>query len=140
MRMGITLYLQGDKLVGEGIPIDIDEDRCDITLEREPSVKMKDPASGPVVASPRPNNTDASIVNDPEQLFLSEQEYQSRMDSQTDEIYQLKQAGKYEKIYKPELDQNISNVPHRAFIMRFTLSDGRTIDVGGYEPVEQSDP
>ena len=35
MRMGITLYLEGGKLVGEGIPIDIDDDRCNITLERE---------------------------------------------------------------------------------------------------------
>ncbi|MHC4658315.1 MAG: LamG-like jellyroll fold domain-containing protein, partial [Planctomycetota bacterium] len=37
MRMGITLELRDGKLQGEGIPIGIDEDRCDITLRRESS-------------------------------------------------------------------------------------------------------
>jgi hypothetical protein len=35
MRMGITLELRDGKLQGEGIPLDIDDDRCDITLERK---------------------------------------------------------------------------------------------------------
>ena len=34
MRMQITLKLIDHELHGEGIPIDIDEDRCDITLSR----------------------------------------------------------------------------------------------------------
>lgn len=77
---------------------------------------------------------------DPEQLFLSEQELQSRMESQADEIYELKQAGQYEKIRKPELDQIINGVQYRGYIMRFTLSDGRTVDVGAAEPEETPEP
>jgi len=61
--MGITLYLQGDKLVGEGIPIDIDEDRCDIILEREPSARMIGRASNSVVVSPKPNNVGTRTVD-----------------------------------------------------------------------------
>ncbi len=34
MRMKVTLTLTGQELRGEGIPIDIDEDSCDIVLER----------------------------------------------------------------------------------------------------------
>jgi beta-lactamase regulating signal transducer with metallopeptidase domain len=36
MRMGVTLELKDGILQGEGAPIDLDDDRCDITLQREP--------------------------------------------------------------------------------------------------------
>ena len=37
LRMGVTLELRDGKLKGEGSPINFDEDRCDIVLQRESS-------------------------------------------------------------------------------------------------------
>jgi len=50
MRMGITLELRDGVLQGEGAPIDQDEDRCDITLQR-------DSTHSPALARPRPRRS-----------------------------------------------------------------------------------
>jgi len=47
MRMGITLELKDGTLQGEGVPIDVDDDHCDITLRRDSSHR-------PVLGRPRP--------------------------------------------------------------------------------------
>jgi len=68
MRMGIRLQLQGDKLEGEGLPIEDDDDRCDIVLQREsrvrPRVDRPEPRrSGPILHYPF-NNTGGPHVTD----------------------------------------------------------------------------
>jgi beta-lactamase regulating signal transducer with metallopeptidase domain len=52
MRMGITLELKDGTLQGEGAPIDLDEDRCDITLQRDSSRRGVPDVSGPKRGGP----------------------------------------------------------------------------------------
>ncbi len=52
MRMGITLELTDGTLQGEGIPIDLDDDHCDITLRRQSSRRPVSRATRPGMSGP----------------------------------------------------------------------------------------
>jgi len=76
---------------------------------------------------------------DPEVLGLSEAEQKEFLKKQFDEIEELRKAGKFEKIYKPEHDFEINGVKHRFYFARYTLSDGTVKTVGSSEPVKDED-
>ena len=76
---------------------------------------------------------------DPEMLGLSEAEREEFLKKQIDEIEELRKAGKFEKIYKPELDREIDGVKHRYYLARYTLSDGTVRIVGSSEPVKDEE-
>ena len=76
---------------------------------------------------------------DPEMLGLSEAERKELLKKQFDEIEELRKAGKFEKIYKPEHDFEIDGVKHRFYLALYTLSDGTVKTVGSSEPVKDED-
>jgi len=76
---------------------------------------------------------------DPELLGLSEAERKELLKKQFDEIDELRKAGKFEKIYKPEHDREINGVKHRFYLARYTLSDGTVRTVGSSEPVKDEE-
>ena len=76
---------------------------------------------------------------DPEMLGLSEAEQEEFLKKQFDEIEELRKAGKFEKIYKPEHDFEINGVKHRFYFARYTLSDGTVRTVGSSEPVKDEE-
>ncbi len=76
---------------------------------------------------------------DPELLGLSEAERKEFLKKQFDEIEELRKAGKFEKIYKPEHDHVIDGVKHRYFEARYTLSDGTVKTLGSSEPVKEEE-
>jgi len=76
---------------------------------------------------------------DPEMLGLSEAERKELLKKQFDEINELRKAGRYEKIYKPEHDYVIDGVKHRYFEARYTLSNGKVVTLGASEPVKDED-
>jgi len=76
---------------------------------------------------------------DPEMLGLSEAERKELLKKQFDEINELRKAGRYEKIYKPEHDCVIDGVKHRYFEARYTLSNGKVVTLGASEPVKDED-
>jgi len=76
---------------------------------------------------------------DPGLLGLSEAERKEFLKKQFDEIEELRKAGKFEKIYKPEHDFEINGVKHRFYLARYTLSDGTVRTVGSSEPVKDED-
>lgn len=81
-------------------------------------------------------------TRDPEMLGLlglSEAEQKEFLKKQFDEIEELRKAGKFEKIYKPEHDFEINGVKHRFYFARYTLSDGTVKTVGSSEPVKDED-
>jgi hypothetical protein len=74
---------------------------------------------------------------DPENLEWSEadkEKLRKELKEQFDEINELKKAGKYEKIYKPEHDFVIDGRKYRYFEAIYALSDGRIVTVGSSEP------
>lgn len=76
---------------------------------------------------------------DPEMLGLSEAERKELLKKRFDEIHELKKAGKFEKIYKPERDFVIDGVKYRYFEACYKLSDGTVERVGGAERVKDGD-
>ena len=76
---------------------------------------------------------------DPEMLSLSEAERKEFLKKQFDEIEELRKAGKFEKIYKPEHDFVVDGVKHRYFEARYVLSDGTVKTVGSSEPVKDEE-
>jgi hypothetical protein len=78
--------------------------------------------------------------DNPEQatLTFSEDEVQL-LKEQFDEIHELRKAGDFEKIYKPEHDFEIDGVKYRYFEAHYTLSNGKVVRVGGSEPAEDKD-
>lgn len=76
---------------------------------------------------------------DPEMLGLSEVEREEFLKKQFDEIRELKKAGKYEKIYKPEHDFVIDGIKYRYFEARYILSDGTVKTLGDSEPVVEEE-
>ncbi len=76
---------------------------------------------------------------DPEMLGLSEAERKELLKKQFDEIEELRKAGKFEKIYKPEHDFEIDGVKHRFYLALYTLSDGTVKTVGSSEPVKDEE-
>jgi len=76
---------------------------------------------------------------DPEMLGLSEAERKELLKKQFDEIEELRKAGKFEKIYKPEHDFEIDGVKHRFYLALYTLSDGTVKTVVSSEPVKDED-
>ena len=53
---------------------------------------------------------------------------------QFDEIEELRKAGRFEKIYKPEHDFVVNGVKCKYFEARYTLSNGKVVTVGSSEP------
>jgi len=78
-------------------------------------------------------------TRNPEMLGLSEAERKEFLKKQFDEIEELRKAGKFEKIYKPEHDFEINGVKHRFYFARYTLSDGTVRTVGSSEPVKDEE-
>ncbi len=78
-------------------------------------------------------------TRNPEMLGLSEAERKELLKKQFDEIEELRKAGKFEKIYKPEHDHVIDGVKHRYFEARYTLSDGTVKTLGSSEPVKEEE-
>jgi hypothetical protein len=78
-------------------------------------------------------------TRDPEMLGLSDAERIELLKKQFDEIEELRKAGKFEKIYKPEHDFEIDGVKYRYYEARYTLSDGTVKTVGSSEPVKDED-
>jgi len=78
-------------------------------------------------------------TRNPEMLGLSEAERKEFLKKQFDEIEELRKAGKFEKIYKPEHDFEIDGVKHRFYFARYTLSDGTVKTVGSSEPVKDEE-
>jgi len=78
-------------------------------------------------------------TRNPEMLGLSEAERKEFLKKQFDEIEELRKAGKFEKIYKPEHDFDIDGVKHRFYFARYTLSDGAVKTVGSSEPVKDEE-
>ncbi len=78
--------------------------------------------------------------DNPEQatLTFTEDEIQL-LKEQFDEIHELKKAGDFEKIYKPEHDFEIDGVKYRYFEAHYTLSNGKVVRVGDSEPAEDED-
>ena len=76
---------------------------------------------------------------DPKMLGLSEAEQKEFLKKQFDEIEELRKAGKFEKIYKPEHDFEINGVKYRFYLARYTLSDGTVRTVGSSEPVKDEE-
>ncbi len=76
---------------------------------------------------------------EPELLGLSEAEKKEVLQKQFDEISELRKAGKYEKIYKPEHDYVIDGIKYRYFEARYVLSDGTVKTLGDSEPVTDED-
>jgi len=73
---------------------------------------------------------------DPEQLGLSIAQTKEQLKKQFDEIHELKKAGQYEKVYKPEHDFVIDGIKYRFFEVYYTLSNGRVVKLGDSEPTE----
>ena len=78
-------------------------------------------------------------TRDPEMLGLSDAERIELKKKQFDEIEELRKAGKFEKIYKPEHDFEINGVKYRFYFARYTLSDGTVRTVGSSEPVKDEE-
>ncbi|MFC1634020.1 hypothetical protein ACFL5Z_04200 [Planctomycetota bacterium] len=78
-------------------------------------------------------------TRNPEMLGLSEAELKEFLKKQADEINELRKAGKYEKIYKPEHDFQVDGVKHRFYFARYILSDGTVKTVGSSEPVKDEE-
>ncbi len=76
---------------------------------------------------------------DPEMLGLSEVEREKLLKKQSDEIHELKKAGKFEKTYKPEHDYVVNGIKYRYFKARYVLSDGTVKTMGDSEPVIEED-
>ena len=78
--------------------------------------------------------------DNPEQatLTFSEDEIQL-LKEQFDEIHELRKAGDFEKIYKPEHDFEVDGVKYRYFEAHYTLSNGKVVRVGDSEPAEDED-
>ncbi|MFC1738199.1 hypothetical protein ACFL1G_04005 [Planctomycetota bacterium] len=76
---------------------------------------------------------------DPELVSLPDAEKKELLKKQFDEIHELKKAGKFEKIYKPEHDFEIDGVKYRYYEARYTLSNGEVVTVGESEPAEDKD-
>jgi hypothetical protein len=76
---------------------------------------------------------------DPEMLGLSEAERKEFLKKQFDEIEELRKAGKFEKIYKPEHDYVVDGIKYRYFEARYILSDGTVKTLGASEPVLEDD-
>lgn len=73
---------------------------------------------------------------DPEWAGLPDAEKKELLKKQFDEINELRKAGKFEKIYKPEHDFVIDGVKHKYFEARYTLSNGKVVTLGDSEPAE----
>ncbi|UCE98965.1 MAG: hypothetical protein JSV82_07225 [Planctomycetota bacterium] len=71
--------------------------------------------------------------------LLETEEVQELMKEQFDEILELRKAGDFEKIYKPEHDFEIDGVKYRYFEAHYTLSNGKVVSVGDSEPAEDED-
>lgn len=71
--------------------------------------------------------------------LLETEEVKELMKKQIDEIHELKKAGDFEKIYKPEHDFEIDGVKYRYFEAHYTLSDGKVVRFGDSEPAEDED-
>jgi hypothetical protein len=79
---------------------------------------------------------------DPENIKgdgLSDAEKRKLLKKQFDEIHELRKAGRFEKIYKPEHDFAIDGVKYRYFVARYTLASGKVVTVGDSEPVKDED-
>ncbi len=85
------------------------------------------------------NGVKFAYGGDPEVLGFSDAERKELLKKQFDEINELRKAGRFEKIYKPEHDFDVNGVKHRYFIALYTLSNGKVARIGSSEPAKEGD-
>jgi hypothetical protein len=76
-------------------------------------------------------------MRNPEMLGLSEAEQENLLKKQSDEIEELRKAGKFKRTFIKEIEQN--GVTIRLYEDSFTLSNGKVITMGTGEPVQKED-
>jgi hypothetical protein len=79
-----------------------------------------------------------AYAGDPERINVEfTQEEKEQLKKQFDEINELRKAGKFEKIYKPEHDFVVDGVKYRYFEAWYTLPNGRVVKLGQSEPADE---